>query len=497
MFRGKVIGLLLALVATVLSVPAAEAMPTSGFRNPVLENGADPQMVSHGGAYYLTYTRNDYIAVTKAASVTELATAPEVVVWRDDTPSRCCYIWAPEMHFLQGKWYIYYTATNSGHAVADHRMYVLESANPLGPYTFKGALAAASDHYSLDGTVLTMPDGRLYAIWSGWEPGTERPQNLYIAPMSNPWTTSGPRVLLSHPEHPWEMEHLSVNEGAAVLWRNGRLFLAFSASGCTSPNYAIGLLTFHGGDVLDPAAWTKSPEPHFKASPANNAYGTAHNSFFTSPDGSETWIAYHAVTNPNGSCGGDRSTRVQRVEWRADGTPIFGVPVATSTTLRLPSGDPGASRLPNGDYVFRASHSGKALDVAEASTQDNADVVQWLHHGNPNQVWRLRSLPDGTYELRARHSNKLLTVGSSGDVVQRRFLPGAAQRWHIDAVAGGFRISAKAGGHALSVDGAQLHDGANVLASHYLYIPSQKWQITLRQNFSGACSSTSTATRSC
>ncbi|MCP3804008.1 family 43 glycosylhydrolase [Allokutzneria sp. A3M-2-11 16] len=478
MLRAKGIGLVLALVAAVLTAPGAQAAPMSGFRNPVLENGADPQMVTHDGAYYLTYTRNDHIAVSKAASVTELASAPETVVWRDNTPSRCCSIWAPEMHFLQGKWYIYYTAMNNGHLVGDHRMYVLESENPLGPYTFKGPLAAAADHYSLDGTVLTMPDGRLHAIWSGWDPGTERPQNLYIAPMSNPWTTSGPRVLLSRPEHPWEMEHLPVNEGAAVLWRNDKLFLAFSASGCTSPNYAIGLLTFNGGDVLDPAAWSKSPEPHFKASAANNAYGTAHNSFFTSPDGSETWIAYHGVTNPNGSCGGDRSTRIQRVEWRADDTPLFGIPVATSQTLRLPSGDPGPSRLPNGDYVLTASHSGKALDVSEASTQNNADVVQWEPHGGSNQVWRLRSLADGTYELRAKHSNKLLTVGSDADVVQRRSTASANQRWYIDAVRGGYRISVKAGGHALSVDRAQLTDGANVLASQYLYTLNQKWRLS-------------------
>ncbi|WP_086818530.1 family 43 glycosylhydrolase [Allokutzneria sp. NRRL B-24872] len=478
MLRAKGIGLLLALIAALLTAPAAEAAPTSGFRNPVLENGADPQMVTHDGFYYLTYTRNDHIAVSKARSVTELASAPETIVWRDDTPSRCCFIWAPEMHFLQGKWYIYYTATNSAHVLAEHRMYVLESAgtDPLGPYSFKAPLAAASDQYSLDGTVLTMPDGRLYAIWSGWDPGTEKPQNLYIAPMSNPWTTSGPRVLLSSPVHPWEMESLSVNEGAAVLWRNGKLFLAFSASGCMSPNYAIGLLTFNGGDVLDPAAWTKSPQPQFKSSPANNAYGTAHNSFFASPDGSETWIAYHAVTNPNGSCGGDRSTRIQRVEWRADGTPDFGVPAATSTTLRLPAGDPGPARLPNGDYVLKASHSGKALDVASASTQDNAPVIQWEPHGGSNQVWRLRSLPDGTYELRAKHSGKLLTVDTR--VVQRRSGGSARQRWHIDSVSGGYRISVKAGGHALSVDRGLHTDGADVLASHYLYGAEQKWRLS-------------------
>ncbi|MBM7784861.1 family 43 glycosylhydrolase [Tenggerimyces flavus] len=123
------------------------------------------------------------------------------------------------MHFLNGRFYVYYTATNAGDGhVPNHRMYVLESAgaDPLGPYTYKGPLAAAADHYSIDGTVMRMPDGSLYAIWSGWDPGTTGPQNMYIAPMSNPWTTSGPRVLLSTPTYDWEKDHAPVNEGAVA-----------------------------------------------------------------------------------------------------------------------------------------------------------------------------------------------------------------------------------------------------------------------------------------
>ncbi|WP_117210379.1 family 43 glycosylhydrolase [Allorhizocola rhizosphaerae] len=459
--------------------------PASGFRNPVKESGADPFMVTHQGHYYLTYTRNDHIAITKAASVTELATAPETVVWRDTTASRCCALWAPEMHLLRGKWYIYYTATDSSHAVANHRMYVLESAgtDPLGPYSFKGALAAAADHYSIDGTVLSMPDGRLYAIWSGWQPGTTGPQNLYIAPMSNPWTTSGPRVLLSRPQYAWESDHAAVNEGAAALWRGGRLFLAYSASGCTSPNYALGLLTFRGDDVLNPAAWSKSPEPVFRASAANSAYTTAHNSFFTSPDGTQTWMAYHGVTNPSGSCGGDRATRLQKVNWRADGTPDFGVPVSTSATLALPSGDPGAQPLPPGDYVLTAGHSGKVLDVAWASTSDGADVLQWEYLGAANQKWRLRVLSDGSYQLHAVHSGKLLDVADASDVdganvLQWQSNDGLNQQWYIDALGGGwYRISSKIGGRALDVDHAGADNGANVLVWQYLYATNQKWRL--------------------
>ncbi len=493
MRRTLLLGLvaLAAAVATVGIVPhegmAAESRSTAaGFRNPVKEVASDPQLFTHNGSYYLTVTRNDRITISRAASVTDLATAPETTVWRDTTASRCCGIWAPEFHYLQGKWYGYYTATDHTNAVGNHRMHVIESAgsDPLGPYTYKGQLAAAADHYSLDGSILTMPDGRLYAMWSGWEPGTTGPQNLYIAPMSNPWTTSGPRVVLSRPQYAWEMDHAAVNEGAAALWRNGRLFVAYSASGCSSPNYALGLLTFNGGDVLSPAAWSKSPQPVFRSSAANTAYTTAHNSFFTSPDGSETWMAYHGVVNPAGSCGGDRSTRIQKVDWRADGTPDFGVPASLNQTLPLPAGDPGALVVPSGEYVLTASHSGKALDVAGPSTADGADVLQWDYHGATNQQWQVLPQTDGSYELRALHSGKSLDVAwgadtDGADVVQWTPNGGTNQRWYLDAVGDGtYRVSSKIGGRALDVDHGATANGANVLVWQYLAAPNQKWQLS-------------------
>lgn len=485
----------LVLTAATLVAPAAAAKPgaetaetrttAAGVRNPVKESAPDPQMFWYQGNYYLTYTSDNRIAVSKAASVTELATAPETVIWRDTTSSRCCGMWAPELHFLDGRWYVYYTATDSSGAVGNHRMHVLESAgtDPLGPYTYKARLAASSDHYSLDGTVLTMPDGRRYAIWSGWEPGTTAPQNLYIAPMSNPWTTSGPRVLLSRPQYAWEMDHAAVNEGAAPLWRNGRLFLAYSASGCTSPNYALGLLTLNGTNPLDPAQWTKSPQPVFQASAANSAYTTAHNSFFSSPDGTETWMAYHGVTNQNGSCGGDRATRIQKVNWRPDGTPDFGVPVSTGTTLALPAGDPGTNQVPAGDYVLTAVHSGQALDVIAGSHDDGANVLQWPYFGQAFQQWRVQPQADGSYRLTAVHSGKDLDVAwaadqDGADVIQWPANGGANQRWYLDAVGNGvYRVSSKIGGRALDVDHASAENGANVLVWQYLYAPNQKWRL--------------------
>ena len=140
------------------------------------------------------------------------------------------------------------------------------------------------------------------------------------------------------PEYAWEQEGSdSVNEGPEPLYHDGRTFVTYSASQCADPGYKLGLLELVGADPMNASSWQKSPDPVFQA--ANGAYGTAHNGFFLSPDGTENWLVYHATTNPNGSCWTDRTTRIQRFDWNPDGTPNFGVPLDLSTDIVVPSGE--------------------------------------------------------------------------------------------------------------------------------------------------------------
>jgi GH43 family beta-xylosidase len=142
----------------------------------------------------------------------------------------------------------------------------------------------------------------------------------------------GPAVLLSRPEYAWEKVKYEVNEAPAVLVRNGRVFMTYSAS-ATDANYCLGLLTAPvGSDLLDAASWRKSATPVFSSSKANGQYGPGHNSFTTTPDGKTDILVYHArnyrdiVGDPLKDQ--NRHTRAQALRWRADGTPDFGEPVA-------------------------------------------------------------------------------------------------------------------------------------------------------------------------
>jgi GH43 family beta-xylosidase len=181
-----------------------------------------------------------------------------------------------------------------------------------------------------------MPDGNLYFVWSGWEGFEDVMQNLYIAPMSDPFTISGERVCISRPEHDWEKRVRPwVNEGPEPLWNGSRLFIIYSASGSWTDHYCLGQLSFMGGDPLDPNSWKKKTEPVFRAT--DSVFGPGHCSFVKSRDGKEDWIVYHSARE-KGS-GWRRQINMQKFTWHHDGSPDFGIPIAPGEPIPLPSGD--------------------------------------------------------------------------------------------------------------------------------------------------------------
>jgi len=319
------------------------------FTNPILPSGADPWITYKDGYYYYTNSQGSQLTIWKTKDVADMAHAEKKTIW---TPlAGTAYsrdVWAPELHFLDGKWYMYFAADDG--ANEHHRLYVLEnpSADPLeGSWIFKGQLSDNTDKWAIDASVFENK-GKLYLIWSGWEGDKNGQQNIYIALMKNPYTVGSKRVLLSSPQYNWEKygdlhdannpPHVNVNEGPEILKHDGKLFLIYSASGCWTDHYSLGMLTANANaDLLDARSWRKSPNPVFTTSAENSVYSPGHNSFFTSPDGRENWILYHANPAPGCGCGGKRSPRMQQFTWNVDGSPNFGIPVKAGEALAVPS----------------------------------------------------------------------------------------------------------------------------------------------------------------
>ena len=153
--------------------------------------------------------------------------------------------------------------------------------------------------------------------------------------MTNPWTLSGERIAFvvdgfGCPD---------IREGPEFLQHENKIFLVYSMCNAATPDYRMSALVADVGDDLSQEkSWTQLPRLLMARVDQNGVWGTGHNFFFKSPDGTQDWQAYHAKTSTKETFG-DRSTRAQRVYWREDGTPDFGIAAACDTPIEVPSGE--------------------------------------------------------------------------------------------------------------------------------------------------------------
>ncbi|HWD93305.1 MAG TPA: glycoside hydrolase family 43 protein [Verrucomicrobiae bacterium] len=356
------------------------------FVNPICEQ-ADPWITQDHGHYLACFAEGNHaISVQISDRLTGLGV--KHIVWTapaTDPASR--EVWAPELHRLGDRWYVYFAASDGQNK--NHKAWVLQSEgnDPLGPYSLHGPLytgddpsMTASNCWAIDLTTMEL-NGRLYAIWSGW-PDSHDVQYLYIAPMKDPLAMAGPRVrICADDDYLWErvderLEGRGLNEAPEVLQHGGRTFVTYSCSGSWQPSYKLGMLELRsGGDPLDPKDWKKFPSPVFQSSA--KTFGVGHNSFVKSPDGTEDWLVYHSKWNRND--GWQRTVFTQPFKWSADGLPMLGEPVAAGQVLPLPSGE----KIP------------VVTGAQEFHFKNLQDLIGWSYFGHH----QLLSLQDGWLHL--------------------------------------------------------------------------------------------------
>lgn len=328
------------------------------YSTPLIMHRADPFIYKHtDGYYYFTasYTdmqhnldgkyQYDRILVRRAKTINglsdKLAQYTQKTVYQKaaiNNGTTSPHIWAPEIHYIDNKWYIYYTQSISDTDRWAIRPHVLECSDedPLvGEWVNKGRVQKtnandmAFESFSLDHTSFEHK-GERYLLWAQNDPNS----NIYIAKMSNPWTIVTDAVCITRPQYNWETHGFKVNEGPSILKRNGRIFMVYSASG-TDSLYCLGMLTAdEEANLLDPASWVKTPYPVFQSSDISKQYGPGHNSFTVSEDGEDDILVYHArceqryLVDPDYQPLYDagRNTCVRKIYWNPDGTPNFSIP---------------------------------------------------------------------------------------------------------------------------------------------------------------------------
>lgn len=316
-----------------------------------IKDRADPFITKGSdGYYYFTasypmYGKNDpegydRIILRRSKTIKGLADAEEKTIWdAKNSKTSFRFIWAPEIHEINGKWYVLFAASSSENNVWDIDCHIIMS-NGNDPYNNEWAdigkfEACEGDNFSFRGFSLDMTyfecSGKHYVAWA--QNGGN--SNVYLATISpdEPWKITCPAILLTKPEYDWERINIPVNEGPAIMVNNGRIFLAFSAS-ATGPEYCVGLMyADKNADLTNIRNWTKLSNPLLTSADLDGEYGPGHNSFVKDENGE--WIfVYHSRDEAcfNGKCGYSdhdplydpcRSTRIRKVKWDKNGFPIL------------------------------------------------------------------------------------------------------------------------------------------------------------------------------
>lgn len=283
----------------------------------------------------------------EAASVKDFATenAKHGPVWRTawDGP-QSDMLWAPELHCLRGRWFIYFAGANKRLGNKSHRMYVL--SGPLahedphkGPWVLVGPIAGMDQkQWAIDGTIFEI-DGTLYMMYSGWpkkedgktwETKDESIQQLFIIRLSDPLSASSEAVMISSPTMSWEKlegTKVAINEGPQWLespsghWKG----IVYSACASWTKEYKMATLQYlpeTGKGPLDPSSWRKSSEPLIQTRPDGvGPFGPGHGSFLTV--GGETMALFHATDSPKDGWN-NRRCRMQRIRWTEEGPDMGG-----------------------------------------------------------------------------------------------------------------------------------------------------------------------------
>jgi GH43 family beta-xylosidase len=333
-----VMGLLLATLSfSVQSMAKEVGLPTA-----LVEQRADPSLYqAKNGHYYFVATAPEYdrIELRTAKTLKGISIAQVHTIWKKHTKGNMgAHIWAPEIVQFEGVWYIYFAAGD----VEDKwriRMYALanKSADPTqGVWEELGQVKTARESFALDSMVFEHK-GQRYYIWAQRDIEGTVNSAIYLAKLITPTQVGDVEAKISMPTLDWEVQGYKVNEGPAVLIRNGKVFVSYSAS-ATDHRYAMGLLwADENADLLDPTSWNKLPAPVFATNEKFYRYGPGHNSFVKAEDGKTDVLVYHSRTylelkgtplsDPN------RHTYIRKVKWTKEGFPDFGQDKPNDITL--------------------------------------------------------------------------------------------------------------------------------------------------------------------
>jgi len=240
--------------------------------------------------YILLYDDIYYAYGTGSENGIEVMTSDDLKVWKraanaerglalhkDDSYGER-WFWAPEVYYVNGKFYMYYSA--------DEHMCVATSESPLGPFRQEEQKPMLEGEKTIDNSLFIDDDGTPYLFFDRFNDGL----NIWVAELEEDLITIKKETMHPsiHVSQEWETVWPRVNEGSFVIKHNDVYYMTYSANSYESPFYGIGCATAKSVT----GEWVKYPHNPLLQKPGD-LVGVGHSSMFRDKNG-EWKIVFHA-----------------------------------------------------------------------------------------------------------------------------------------------------------------------------------------------------------
>lgn len=358
-------------------VAAQGVPPAAAFTNPLdlrtpagapVESCADPAIIRGqrpgDTAWYLYCTTDplnsrdrtpggalDYhlIPMLRSADLVHWTYAGDAFTARPSWVAPGAFLWAPDIQYFDGRYHLYYTATETTLPGGGSAVGVATSASPTGPWADSGTPVVApeaapccadSRRWLFDPAVVTDSDGQRYLFFGSFFGGISARRLSADGLRTDP--TSERQIAIANRY-----------EGTAVVRREGYWYLFASATSCCngpltgyavfvdrSPNLLGPYTDREGATLLDSRV---GGTPVLTAN-GNRWVGSGHNTVFTDLAGRD-WLLYHAIARDDPYFAGTDITKrpplLDPLDW-LDGWPVArGGSGPSDTPQPAPAAQPG------------------------------------------------------------------------------------------------------------------------------------------------------------